>query len=214
MRTCINRLAITFFLAALPAVLAAQELTLPRQELNDAIKAANDARIQELTAALKAAQKSIAGGAKGSGVSRRDAIIAARKRESEIEAELAKIRKTPPMVELDIAKLAVGQIGRLYRNQAASSPMTLPSDNGPGGTVRFMTTTVYRVSVSGRVTQIIDGQLALVSVDDNKSLLVRMPTRDLATGQTIKLNQPVKVVGTRAIGAATVFELAFFGEGP
>jgi hypothetical protein len=221
MRTLINGLVVTFVLAALPAVLAAQELTLPRQELSDAIKAANEARIQELTAELKAAQKSITGGAKGFGNNRRDAIINARKRAADIERQLADAKKATPVPALDIDKLAVGKIGRLYRLEMVAAPAR-SSGGLPaleiGSAAAYSASlprapAAYSVPVEVNVAQIIDRGAAIVRCSD-KLFWLRTATAGLATGQTIKVSQPVKVVGTRAIGSATVFELAFFADAP
>jgi hypothetical protein len=212
MRTIIYRTVAILILAWLPGVLAAQELALPRQELDDAIKAANEARIRELTAELKTVQKSIAGGAKVSGGTRRDAIIKGRKRESDIEGELAKIKKAPPMPELNIDKLAVGQVGKLYSSRVTSSPMTLPSANGPGGAVTVMTRTFTRAPVGVNVVEVIDGGGVLV-IHNSKALWLRMATAGMTTGQKLTLNRPVKVVGTKNHNGETVFELAFFATG-
>ena len=194
---------VAFVVLARP--LAAQEL--PLKELDDAIKAAKEARIQELTGELKTVQAAIKNGGKGFGDNHRDAIINARKKLAEVEASLAEAKKSNAVPELDVEKLAVGQIGVLFRAQSVSTPVSVP--NGTGGVARFNSTTWQRLPVEVQVEQIADAHNVLVAYRD-KGLWLRKTTAGLVTGQKLTLDSPVKIVGTKKAGDETVFELAFF----
>src|SRR4051812_38961794 len=117
MLSCRHRsLALTATVAALAGAVAGGELSLPRKELDDVVKAIPTAGVEELTKKIKSFKKAITAGGKGFGDNRREATLNARKRLTELENELANVKKiTPSPPELDIEKLEIGQIGALYR---------------------------------------------------------------------------------------------------
>jgi hypothetical protein len=209
MRSISSRCVIALALAA--RTLAAQDLALPRQELEAVIKSEREARVKALTAEQKQIQKAITGGGKGFGNNRREAIINARKKLETVERDLSEAKSGTPTPELDVSKLEVGQIGKLYRNAAASSPTTVASPGG--GATSFMSREIYRVPVKASVRQIIDAGAVVVAYDnDEKPLWLRMPTAGLTTGKTIALDKPLKVVATKIYDGDTIYELAFFAD--
>src|SRR4051812_36811666 len=194
MRSSIFRFAAALVMAGLPGVLAAQELTLPRKELDDAIKAAKDARIQELTAEQRKVQKAIGSGGKGFGDNRRDAIINARKRLAEVEAELADAKKAAPTPELDIDELAVGQLGTLYRlvvpatpRHSAGSNPALTQGSAAAFSASLRRPAAYHAPVEIRIIEIIDAGAAIATYG-NKALWLRTATAGLTTGQKMTLD--------------------------
>jgi hypothetical protein len=89
----------------------------------------------------------------------------------------------------------------------------------PGAFSRVSGPLESRRDVSVSVRRIIDGGSALVSCN-GMPLFLRRATADLATGQSLTLKKPVKVVGTKTYdagtgtGPITAFELAFFVDAP
>jgi hypothetical protein len=180
---------------------------LPRAELDELSKKAKAAKIEALTAELQKVQSAIKLGGKGFGTSRKEGIINARKREAEIKTELDAVKKAEELVpDLDIAKLTIGQIGKLYRQQSFQDSSIVPDSRGPQ---RVTVTRIYQVPVEFEVVRIIDAGNVLVAYKD-KMLCLRMPTAGIVTDQKLTLERAIKVLGTKMVDGRTVFDVGVY----
>lgn len=193
----------TFALAAVLA-LAADSQALPRAELDDAIKAANAAAVDTLTAELATARKAVQVALKLPAKDRREAAAVARAKVAELEKEIAAARKVGAVPEFPIEAMEVGKVGylRLFYSDPGRSFVYDGPRKRDGS---------FALPIEMFIENIID-ETTVRGWFQNTKIVVKTDTAPLEGKKTLKFDAPIKVIGAVDENGAPVYEVRFFAK--